>query len=540
MKEKINVLYICIGNSMGGATQSLLDTLTSLQAHINPVVVIKEQYEMYDILTAKRIKTYIIPFEEGYGPIGSNTTVEAEKNFMAEYETAIAIGEIIDSEEIELVHTSGSTTNVGAIAALLKGVPHIFHVREFMEEDFALEYWDKRLKKRLFDNSSEVIAISESVGDSLKLKYGITSMVIYNPIDKERYGLNHIYRDLTENVFLIAGSVTIEKGQLDALKAVEELKRQGVTNFKLIIIGTADDRNRWIVRNYVKDKKLSDIVECHFFQNNVLEWRERANFSITPSRMEAFGRSTAEGMLSGLLTIGADTGGTKELIGVSMERGLLYKQGDYLSLATAMRTVMQMDKREADEIRYRAYEFVANELSLASYAEKVLSVYEKCLNYSESNKSKEITRELSRRYIDAKEAFPKDEMYSRSLNRTDFFIKDLLYKWIAILHNGKHVVDFFISEGYSKIAIYGMGAIGCSLFDEISNSSEISVEFVFDKNPYGISEIVKLAEVGDMPVYVDCIVVCVAGKESILIDSLREKYNLPVIGMSEIINFFPF
>ncbi len=63
------------------------------------------------------------------------------------------------------------------------------------------------------------------------------------------------------------------------------------------------------------------------YVNNLTELRENSDFALVCSRMEALGRVAIEAMLAGLPVIGADTGGTKELIGENEERGYLYRQG---------------------------------------------------------------------------------------------------------------------------------------------------------------------------------------------------------------------
>ena len=64
------------------------------------------------------------------------------------------------------------------------------------------------------------------------------------------------------------------------------------------------------------------------YVNNLTELRENSDFALVCSRMEALGRVAIEAMLAGLPVIGADTGGTKELIGENRGKGLSLSAGE--------------------------------------------------------------------------------------------------------------------------------------------------------------------------------------------------------------------
>ncbi len=61
---------------------------------------------------------------------------------------------------------------------------------------------------------------------------------------------------------------------------------------------------------------------------------------------------------------------------------------------------------------------------------------------------------------------------------------DVCIKWIRILHDGKSIADFLKKRNYKKIAIYGMGALGISVYEELEKYKAGETLYGLDKgNP---------------------------------------------------------
>ena len=61
---------------------------------------------------------------------------------------------------------------------------------------------------------------------------------------------------------------------------------------------------------------------------------------------------------------------------------------------------------------------------------------------------------------------------------------DVCIKWIRILHEGKSIADFLKKRNYKKIAIYGMGALGISVYEELEKYKAGETLYGLDKgNP---------------------------------------------------------
>ena len=111
----------------------------------------------------------------------------------------------------------------------------------------------------------------------------------------------------------------------------------------------------------------------------------------------------------------------------------------------------------------------------------------------------------------------------------------LLLHWIESLYLGHSVSDFFIEEGYKKIAIYGMGDLANRLMDALTDS-EIRVLYGIDRDAAGtvckIKDIYSLED--DFP-EADVIVVTPFYAYDSIYESLHKKTTIPIISIEEVI-----
>lgn len=531
-----SILYICNSSNMGGAEKSLIDMLKGMiKKQICPVVIIPGKGIIEEKLQELNIKYYIVNFSNGYGKIGTSTETGEDDNFFDNYLAARKLQEIIKQEKIQLIHINSSVSNVGAFAALMSDIPYVWHFRELLEEDFDSEFWDKKLKIKLINCANQIITISDCVQEAYKRKYDVDSVRIYNGIDIEKYLDEDIEGHLqcVENNFVITGAITENKGQWDAIKAIKLLVEEGIENVHLTLIGKGGAQFLWVLKKYVENNHLNKYVDICEFSMDLSELRRGSQFSLTTSKMEALGRCTIEPMLAGNLVIGANTGGTLELIGAEQEKGLLYKQGDYKSLALMMKKALELDKETQYRMRKLAQEYALSVFDLDKYCENVINVYQAVLEQKKEQRERfELLQELDTGYefLKGKEINEKNILKSDSKS----LYAVITDKWEKIHELGYSVKDYLMNKNIKKVAIYGMGALGCRLYDEIY-SNEISVVYVVDKNARNISQVVMVKEpevdMGD----IDILIIAVANEERELVDYYKEKLSVEVVGISEIL-----
>lgn len=223
---------------------------------------------------------------------------------------------------VDIIHSNSFATVAGVKVAVKLSLPHIWHIREFMEEDHQI--------KHFFENSitkyctySSAIFISDVIADKYRRKYNFrNSIIIYNKIkyDKNYVKLRKFMEDGCCNI-IIVGTLSENKGQLDAIKAVEKLNRDNV-NYKLLICGTGvyeDELKKYVKLNNVKNVSFLGHV------SNVTKLRKKIDVALMCSKNEALGRVSIEAQYYENLLIGANCGFTPYVI-EDGKTGFLYDE----------------------------------------------------------------------------------------------------------------------------------------------------------------------------------------------------------------------
>lgn len=244
----------------------------------------------------------------------------------------------IKRERCDVVYTNTITVCVGALAAKLLRLPHVWHIHEFGYEDHGLTFdLGPKISLWLMDRLSTVcIANSYAVAEKYSRYIDPSKMkVIYQAVKiSQDVPIEKIEVDTApgkEIKCVIVGSLQEGKRQEDAVKAMAELKKAGI-KAKLFIVGDGDPNYREYLRNLVVTNNLDDMVTFVEYTENPFPFMQSANVALMCSKHEAFGRVTIEAMKLGKPVVGARSGGTVELIQDGFN-GLLYTPGDYKELA---------------------------------------------------------------------------------------------------------------------------------------------------------------------------------------------------------------
>lgn len=534
--KRLNVMYICNDLGIGGATLSLIDTLEQMRGYVNCIVAIRQQYDIIYHLEKLNIQYYIVPFECDYGLKENNSLEKMELNFIEDYDSAKHLVEIIHNEKIDLIHINSSVSNVGAIAGLMAGIPYIWHIRELIHDHFNCCYYNEDLKRELFNKAARIISISDCVKKKVLETYKIESIRMYNGLDIDKYENVIDDKNTYNRNFLMAGIISEEKGQWDAIRAVEFLIKKGYTDIKLYIIGNANEVFKWSVEKYVKRHDLNNNIYFISFKEDLMLFRKKVSYSITGSKMEALGRSTIEAMLAGNIVIGADTGGTKELIGLEEKRGYLYEQGNYENLALVLEKVINESDAIKKRIQKSAQIYAIKEFDSVKYCKELYQVYLDAVANYQYNTEMSYAKQLTSRYefLDKK----KKSKWINNSNLLQTSKVQLAYywimKWLKLKQKGISLSDYLQKENIHSIAIYGMAQIGCLVFDELENTT-VKIEYVMDRNDQNAMKIIKMINPeGELP-KVDAIIVTVLSQEKQLIDWLKGKCSYKICGLTEII-----
>ncbi len=535
-----NILYIFNDTGFGGAGQSLLDTLAEIRNRMNPVIVIRADADdgVEDKFSKMGVKCYKIPFTTDFVKIGSAKEADKEQDIKRSYEAALQLLPIIKCENIHLIHINSSTSYFAALAALMMNIPYIWHIREFMEGHYKCEPLNIELKKILYKKSDQLIAISDYVQQEYLKRYNIDSRRIYNGLTIARFK-KQIKNDREfKSVFLVAGMITPEKGQWDVIRATECLVRKGYSDIKVMVVGNgAGDGYVFALKRYIRERHLQKNIFILPFQNDLSELREKASYAITCSQNEALGRVTIEALLAGHVVIGARSGGTTEIIGKEEERGFLYELHDSSALADAMERAIQCPDDKKSALIKAAQQYAENTFNTMLYCKTLLDLYEEVISSYRPKEQEQLLENLKKYYETVKDSKCNTKTGNSNPYKKAAIAFRPTLKWLEICQKGYSLAMYFEQRDIRKIAIYGMGALGCRLYEELEHS-DIEIKHLIDKNPNGMEKVMQLTSLDHERLDVDLIVVTVLSAEKQIIRSLQEKGYRNAVGLSEILNSF--
>ena len=375
----MKVLYISHESNLYGAPKSLLEYVIKLKGKgIEPVVVMPDSGDLHSELDKNGVRNKIISYynciyEDRY------SCIKYIKYIWTNFKAVLKIRKLIKEEQIDIVHTNTLAVNVGAMAAFLSKVPHIWHFREYMEEDFGYKRLYPKITEKLVRRSRYCIAVSEGIKRKYRKEYGVNSIRLYDGIESSAY-LHPVYEDFhTENIvqLLLAGTICEGKGQWDAIRTVEILVKRGIV-VHLNIVGNGKAVFIRELKAYARKRGLMRYITFRSYTHHLQELRIQSSIVLVCSRMEAFGRVTAEAMMAGKIVIGSNAGGTMELVGENEERGYLYRYNHPEELANRIEHVLR-NKQEVLEKEKKAQAFILKLTNIEKYVDRMVRIYKKAV-----------------------------------------------------------------------------------------------------------------------------------------------------------------
>lgn len=282
---------------------------------------------------------------------------------------------LIQELKIDLVHVNTSWSYIGAVAAKKCSLPYVWHIREFLEEDQNVQFFDRSYALKLLNGADKIVCISQSIRDKYAhLVNNRLLNVIYNGLETSTYsGRKELPFSREKLHFLIVGTVCESKGQWQLIEACGILLQEGFTDFTAKILGKGNEEYVSSLKDRCDELGLNGYVEFCGYRNNTEDYYKDADITFVCSKAEAFGRVTVEAMMSGSLVIGADAAATLELVDDRVT-GLLYKSGDSSELAATIEWAVD-NKEEATQMAQCGQKYMMANMSALRNAECVRELY---------------------------------------------------------------------------------------------------------------------------------------------------------------------
>lgn len=162
----MKILYIAHELYLGGATRSLLELIDEMneRGHRIYVLIPAGSGELNRELQKRNVEVIQARFYSWMSSNGFLAKLKLKLKILLNYLCLIKLIPKIKSLGIEIIHTNTSVINIGGILKKKLGIPHLWHIREFGEEDHGLHFANKKkCIKFMADFSDAIIAISKSI-----------------------------------------------------------------------------------------------------------------------------------------------------------------------------------------------------------------------------------------------------------------------------------------------------------------------------------------------------------------------------------------
>lgn len=229
------------------------------------------------------------------------------------------------------------------------------------------------IAKKTLEESSNNIAVSNSMVNFFSREFGIEDNWniipnIVNPIFFEKT-INNVKNEGSNFKFINVAFMNRNKKQINIIKAFHELKKQGINNIELDLIGDGSEKAE--LEKYVDENKLNSInflgTKDRF---SIAELMSQSDCFILSSDFETFGVVVVEALAVGLPVISTRCGGPEDILNES--NGLLVGKDNVMELAEAMKHILCINY-DKYQIRSDCY----NNYSEEAVTNKLISVYQK-------------------------------------------------------------------------------------------------------------------------------------------------------------------
>lgn len=244
-------------------------------------------------------------------------------------------------ERFDIVHSNASIIDLGAYYARFRGIPHVWHLREFGKEDFNMSARLGRWYERwTYDRRSTMfVAISKTIAEAFSQVINSEKIrLVYNGIVPCEAQLDAHHENRVVQLCVV-GRVAPNKNQREVVEAVRMLVEDGISDFHLTLVGDKSSGYAAELERYVEDAGLASYVDFLGTRNDVPELLRGMDVGIVPSLCEAFGRVTVEFMMQGLAVVASDSGANVELV-ASGTTGLRYALGQPEDLKQQLRLLV--------------------------------------------------------------------------------------------------------------------------------------------------------------------------------------------------------
>lgn len=382
----MKVCFVLHSSRKGGAERVNLELIDGLKNKgIQCFAILPSYGPLLEELKKRNVPLKVIKYKWWMREEGSPLWKRAGRLILNLIKTVSVIRQV-KKWKADVVYSNTVTICVGAFAAKLLHIPHIWHIHEFGYEDHRLCFdLGEKITMRIMNQLSNVFIVGSKavMGKYRKFFPERKIKLIYYAVcvaNESSCKILKIKKQLLEASgikCMIVGSLHKGKYQEDAIRAIGKLIDEEI-DIRLYIVGEGKLKYRQYLESLIIRGDLENYVQFLGYIDNSFPVMQQADILLMCSRKEAFGRVTVEGMKAGKPVIGADSGGTKELI-IDRFNGFLYTFGDYHELAEKVKYLCQHPD-EARQMGENGKQWALEKFNIEHYTEEVLTVLRRLID----------------------------------------------------------------------------------------------------------------------------------------------------------------
>lgn len=370
------VLFVSHSSHLYGGQRSLLDLVVGLQVRraVEPLVVtppgpLVALLRQAGVAVLEHEVPWWIERDDATTAGRAGRTLRTLRTALGGRRAAASISDRVRGWGPTAVHTNVLATEVGHLVARRLVIPHVWHVREFVEEDLGHRFIRGRTASLAkVRKASTVLFNSEAVRRRFADELGdVPSRVVYNGFRFRSAETPRVASGGGARLLLV-GHLRPGKGHLDAIEALAELHRRGLPA-TLRLAGSG--RPGWETRLRGRCAELGLTGHVAFLGQvpDLAAEYAAADVALACSPHEPFGRIVIEAFDHGVPVVAADAAGFRETVtdGVT---GRLYPPGDPGRLADAIAATLQ-DAARARRMAAQGRTEAVRRFSLDGYVETV-------------------------------------------------------------------------------------------------------------------------------------------------------------------------
>lgn len=357
MKSK-NILELCLSPDLGGLEIYMHTCSQALEKTFCITPVISKRSQLIKRFSQMR---------------GQALTLKTGSRFSLL--TAYRLAKLIDEHNIDILHFHWTKDLPIAVLAkkLSLRAPKLVQSRHMTMTRFKNDPFHRFLYRHIDHILCVTQAVAQQINTFIPADIRPSTTVIYPGANKtpsmeeaQRLALRRTLGNGDDFIVALIGRINPAKGQHLLIEAIRQLtdKRLPIRAF---IVGHAMQRGYLEeLQQRVRDYELLDQISFLGFTNTPHELMQACDIILTTSKNETFGLVTVEAMQCGTAVIGANSGGTLEIIDDG-KNGLLFESGNPCDLADKIEKLYRNEdqrkqlanagKKKADKIFNNEHHF---------------------------------------------------------------------------------------------------------------------------------------------------------------------------------------